>query len=144
MTEAKISEPKKEIKPEYKELINRIRATYQKNGADLFHQPEDFGGPNPYHGKTKDGSLRLSFDYGAVQDLETPDGGITVLGDHGGVNYDSDKIMSDLKEDLGSDFNITVDRPKRNDAKLRETPHGEIEYQIQYSGPTWKLTPKGK
>lgn len=142
MSETTTNEPKIEIKPEYKGIVDKIRATYQKNGADLFHEPEEYG-VNQYHGKTQDGSIRLSFDYGAAQDLETPDGGIVVLGSHG-ANYDGDQVMKDLKQDLGANFDITVVKPKRNDAELRKAPHGELEFQLQNSGPIWELTPKKK
>jgi len=130
--ETKAAKPKTpEIKPEYKEVLNKIRGLYTEAGGELRHKPEDYG-LNKYH-KSKKG-LEVIFDYGVPEQLYTPDGSLTILGSH--AIGDTKKFWSELNKA----YDVEIIKPQRDDAEVRK--RSEFEYQTSYSGPLIRIKEK--
>lgn len=114
------------IKPEHKEILDKIRELYVKSGGKLFHEPEAWG-LNEYE-KSIDG-IEVSFDYGVPSHMRTPDGYYVILGSC--VCGDSE-IFWEL---FTKEFDTVIVVPKRDDSKIR----GTMEYQSCYSGPIVRI-----
>lgn len=129
----KLPKPR-EINPEHKQVLDKLRDLYQKSGAKLWYKPEDWG-LRTYH-KSQEG-LEIVFDYGIPQILCTRDGCYTIMGSH--EAGDTDKFWELLNEE----FEAEVIQPKRNDQELlEEGPQGELEFQLNYSGPVVRIRKK--
>jgi hypothetical protein len=63
----------------YGKIIQILRDTLVECGGKPLYKPEDYG-VNPYHGKTDDGCVYILTDFGSVNRLETPEGGIEPYG----------------------------------------------------------------
>lgn len=116
---------RKEIKPEHKKILNKIRELYIQSGGKPLYEPEDFG-LNAFY-KSGEG-MEIDFDYGVPHSLRTPDGSYTILGSN--VVGDTKKFWDLLNEA----FEVEIITPKRNDAKI-----SELEFQLQYSGPVIRI-----
>jgi hypothetical protein len=116
------------IKPEHKNILNKLRELYVQSGGKPMHEPEDFG-LNDLN-KCESG-MEIDFDYGIPHYLYTQDGSYMILGSS--LAGDTKKFW-DL---LNQAFNVEIIKPKRNDAKV-----SKIEFQYQSSGPIIRIAPK--
>lgn len=119
---------KKEIKPEYKRILDKIRELYIESGGKPLYEPEDFG-LNQY-GKSQRG-IEVSFDYGIPERMHTPEGYYVILGSN--VLGDLDKFW----ELFNQEFEVEIITPKRDDRKISE--HG---YLSEISGPVVRIREK--
>lgn len=113
------------IKPEHKEILDKIRELYIKAGGKPFYEPEDWG-LNKYE-KSIEG-IEVIFDYGVPSRMITPDGYYMILG--GCVCGDSEKFWELFTEE----FEIVILKQKRDDGKTHY-----MEYQCSYSGPLVRI-----
>lgn len=119
---------RKEIKPEYKNILNKLRELYIQSGGKPLYEPEDYG----LNDLRKSGSgMEVDFDYGVPHELYTPEGSYTILGSS--VVGDTD-IFWDL---LNRAFETEIIKPKRDDAKI-----SGFEFQCQISGPVIRIREK--
>lgn len=114
------------IKPEHKELLNRIRELYVQSGGKPLYEPEDYGLNNSI--KTASG-IEIDFDYGVPGKMYTPDGYYMILGSN--VVGDTDVFW----ELFNQEFNVEILIPQRDDSKV-----SGLAYQLQVSGPRVRIS----
>lgn len=119
---------RKEIKPEHKKILDKLRELYIQSGGEPLYEPEDWG-LNEFY---KSGSgLEIDFDYGVPHNLLTPDGSYMILGSN--VVGDTKKFWDLLNEA----FEVEIIKPKRDDGKI-----SGFEFQSQISGPIIRIREK--
>lgn len=119
---------RKEIKPEDKKILNKLRELYIQSGGEPLYEPEDFG----LNDRNKcGGGMEVDFDYGVPHSLYTPDGSYMILGSS---RVGDTKKFWDL---LNQAFDVEIIKPKRNEAKI-----SELEFQCQISGPIIRIREK--
>ena len=118
----------KSIRPEHKEMLDKIRELYIISGGKPFYDPEDFG-LNEYD--KSNGGIQVHFDYGSPDRMYTPGGGYVILGGH--IMGDQDKFW----ELFTAEFEVVTIVEKRNDGKIPWS-----NYINQCSGPVVRITPR--
>ena len=113
------------IKPEHKEILDKIRELYIECGGEPLYKPEDWG-LNEYE-KSIEG-IEVYFDYGVPTRMRTPDGYYVILGSC--VCGNSEEFW----ELFTKEFDIKIVLPKRDDSKTHY-----MTYQSQYSGPLVRI-----
>jgi hypothetical protein len=113
------------IKPEHKEILDKIRGLYIECGGKPLYKPEDWG-LNEY-GKSIEG-IEVYFDYGVPTRMLTPDGYYVILGSC--VCGNSEEFW----ELFTKEFETKIVLPKRDDSKTLY-----MAYQSQYSGPLVRI-----
>jgi len=119
---------RKEIKPEHKKILNKLRELYIQSGGEPLYEPEDWGLNELY--KSGEG-MEIDFDYGVPHNLFTPDGSYMILGSN--IVGDTKKFW-DL---LNQAFDVEIIKPKRDDGKI-----SELDFQLQLSGPVIRIREK--
>jgi hypothetical protein len=115
----------KQIRPEHKMILDKIRELYVESGGKPLYNQEDLG-LNKCE-KSIEG-IEISFDYGVPIRMLTPDGYCMILGS---------SICGDLKEFWNffiEEFDTTIIVPKRDDSKTHY-----MAYQTMYSGPIVRI-----
>lgn len=115
----------KPIKPEHKEILDKIRELYIQSGGQPLYDPEDWGLNDS---KKSIEGIEVSFDYGSPVEMFTPDGFYMILGSC--VCADSKKFW----ELFTQEFDCKIVIPKRDDSK---TPY--LQYQLCNSGPLVRI-----
>lgn len=123
----------REIRPDHKKLLDKIRELYVESGGKPFNKPEDWGLNKFYKSQTKE--IEIDFDYGVPHNMYTSEGSYKILGSN---------IVGDTKkfwELFIQAFNVEVLTPQRNDAEVRA--RSELEFQCNPSGPYVRITERG-
>jgi len=113
------------IKPEHKEILDKIRDLYIKSGAKLSYKPEDWG---LNKSEMSIDGIEVYFDYGVPVRMHTPDGYYVILGSCLCGNSE------EFWELFTQEFETEIVVPKRDDGKT-----SPIEYQSCYSGPIVRI-----
>lgn len=120
----------KEMNPEHKRIIYRIRELYIQSGGKPLNKPEAYGLNETV--KSGDG-IEIDFDYGVPRRMYTPDGYYMILG--GSLVGDRDKFWKLLNQE----FDVEIVSPKRDDKKTKE-----FDLQTQVSGPVVRINEKNR
>lgn len=120
----------REIRPDHKKLLDRIRELYVESGGKPLYQPEEWG-LNEFY-KSRTGGIEVSFDHGVPEDMYTPEGSYTILGSN--AAGDTKKFWKLFNQA----FDVEVLTPQRNDVEVRA--RSEFEYQYGSSGPYVRIT----
>lgn len=115
----------RDVKPEHKPILSRIRELFVKSGGVPLYQPEHFGLNTTSRSRT--GGLEVQFDYGVPSRLFTSDGYYVILGSN---TVEDVKAFWDL---FTRAFQVEILEPQRDDAEVRK--RDEFEYLTSQSGP---------
>ena len=118
----------REIIPDRKKLLDKIRELYVESGGKPLSEPEYFRLNELY--KSKTGGIEIDFDYGVPQNMYTPEGSYTINTILGNNEVEDRKKFWEL---FNQAFDVEVLTPQRDDAEVRA--RSESEYQPNYSGP---------